>query len=83
MQKEGHPRKNMSQIGCADHSAVATPDEGIKPKKEREPSKMMDQRDKLQVVFIVVKTSAKHKTQIKLFNEKYFTIGGLFKVQLI
>ncbi len=27
-------RKNMCQIGCADHSAVATPDKGSKPKKD-------------------------------------------------
>ncbi len=26
-------RKNMCQIGCADHSAVATPDKGSKPKR--------------------------------------------------
>lgn len=45
--------------------------------------RMMGQRDKLQVVLIVAKTSAKHKTQIKLFHENYFTTGGQFKVYVI
>ncbi len=33
--RAGLRQEETCQIGCVDHSAVATPDKGSKPKKER------------------------------------------------